>query len=105
MKISFVMPTRNREAVLAQTLGRLAELVLPRGVEAELIVVDNASSRKVSSAALRAGLRGAMDVRAIRLEKNRSAAARNLGAAHSRDRKSTRLNSSHQRISRMPSSA
>lgn len=84
MKISFVMPTRNREAVLAQTLSRLSELTLPRGVEAELIVVDNASSRKVSSAALRAGLRGAMDVRAIRLEQNRSAAARNFGAAHSR---------------------
>lgn len=72
-RIAYVLPTRDRAAVLARTLDLLGDL--PRH-EAQVIVVDNASSaRPVVPATLSNGL----GVSLIPLRSNAGAAARNAG--------------------------
>lgn len=73
--ISYVLPTRDRPAVLARTLAKLGEL---SAHEAEVIVVDNASAEPVR---LEPVLANGITVRVVRLERNAGAAGRNAGAA------------------------
>ncbi len=75
---SIIIPTRNRSAILGETLGRLHGL--PDG-RFEIIVVDNGSTDV--STALREEFGG---VRWIDLDRNLGCAARNLGAAAARGR-------------------
>jgi GT2 family glycosyltransferase len=71
--ISYVLPTRNRPTILAETLRALAKL--PRH-DAELIIVDNASDMPFDAPAR---LENGVRVEVLRLPENRSTAARNAG--------------------------
>ncbi len=78
--ISYVLPTRDRTEVLARTLASLGGLEHPGG-DAEVLVIDNAS---VPPAAAPPRLANGLPVAMLRLEENRAAAARNLGAQEAR---------------------
>lgn len=71
--ISYVLPTRNRESVLARTMQALADLPAHA---AEVIVLDNASTQPVI---VPKTLANGLGVRSARLSRNLGAAARNLG--------------------------
>lgn len=77
MKLSMIIPTRDRPEVLRETLVRL-ELLDPIDLGAcELLIIDNASSQPLD---LPGHLANGIEVRGIRLETNIHAAARNIGA-------------------------
>src|SRR3989344_5164888 len=48
-KLSIIVPVYNEERTIAELIGRLAKLVLPSGVEKEIIVVDDGSSDRTSA--------------------------------------------------------
>jgi GT2 family glycosyltransferase len=74
--IAFVLPTRDRPELLARTLACLGALEPSRLVGAQVIVVDNASSPRVS---VPERLENGLAARVVRLERNLGAAARNHG--------------------------
>ena len=49
MKASIIIVTRDRAADLKQTLHAMRDLVVPDGMEAEIMVVDNGSGRRKGS--------------------------------------------------------
>ena len=78
MRISFIIPTRNRHEVLEETLGRIGSLVLTHlNAQCELVIVDNASTVAVEAPRR---LANGIPVRVIRIEMNRNTAARNIAA-------------------------
>ncbi|HYE63732.1 MAG TPA: glycosyltransferase [Phycisphaerales bacterium] len=83
--ISYVIPTRNRPERLKQTLWAIEALGDHRACGgAEVVVVDNASTeRLIMPAELACGGAGAVPVRAVLLDENMGAAARNIGVAES----------------------
>lgn len=72
--ISYIIPTRDRPEELAITLGALARTQHPEHVEAEVVVVDNAS-RHPPTPPLR--LRNGIPVRLVLRGANEAAASRN----------------------------
>ncbi|MDX2146492.1 MAG: glycosyltransferase [Planctomycetota bacterium] len=79
--ISFVLPTRDRGDMLCATLGRLDSIASELPVDAEVVVVDNASQVPAEHTAARALSSGALPTRFIRLDSNLGAAGRNAGVA------------------------
>lgn len=77
---SIVIPTRNRADVLAVTLAAVAQLRVPDGWQAELVVVDNGSTDDTPSLADKAVMEGIVG-KMIRLETPGVSRARNYGAA------------------------
>ena len=77
MQLSFIIPTRDRNDQLEQTLSRLGDLGGGLGEQAELIVCDNASKRPMQ---LPEVLPNGIAVTSIRLDRNHNTAARNIGA-------------------------
>jgi GT2 family glycosyltransferase len=75
--ISFIIPTRDRAAVLQGTLARLGRLPADQLGPAEIIIADNAST---IPPILPAALANQIPVRSIRLPRNIGAAARNEAA-------------------------
>lgn len=70
--ITYVMPTRDRHAVLERTLGAIGQL--PRH-EAEVLIIDNASAEPIRPCE---EIANGVPVRVVRSERNLCAAARNL---------------------------
>ena len=117
VSVSVILPTYNRATLLSRSIG---SVLVQTFEDLELIVVDD-GSRDDTADVVKAI--GDPRVRYVPLGRNRGlSAARNAGLAESRgeflafqdsddewhpekDRKSTRLNSSHPSKSRMPSSA
>ncbi|MEX0876456.1 MAG: glycosyltransferase family A protein, partial [Phycisphaerales bacterium] len=81
MRISFVIPTRDRVQELAYTLSRLGSLDASDLGDAELIVVDN-DSRDPSD--LPDTLSNGIPVTHVPLNENRGTAARNIAVRHAR---------------------
>lgn len=82
--IGYVIPTRDRTDQLLRTLSAIDRLGNHLSVGgAEVIVVDNASAVPV---ALPEHLPRGTRVRVVRLDENRGAAARNVGAEHADER-------------------
>lgn len=77
VKISMIIPTRDRPKVLRETLERLSQLDSDDLGECELLVIDNNSREPI---ALPDRLGNGLFVRHFRLTKNMHAAARNIGA-------------------------
>lgn len=75
--ISYIIPTRDRPSDLAVTLSAIARLAHPAGVEAEVIVVDNASRQTPTPPEK---LRNGLPVRLILRGANEAAASRNAAA-------------------------
>ncbi|MEM9064888.1 MAG: glycosyltransferase [Planctomycetota bacterium] len=73
MNIAYVIPTRNRNERLAETLDALGQLG-PH--DARVIVVDNASDQPPDVPAM---LSSGVPIELIELDSNRGAAARNIG--------------------------
>jgi len=78
--ITYVIPTRDRPSVLAETLSRLA--ALPHH-DAEVLLIDNASA---SAVRVGPGLANGLRVKVVRSEVNLCAAARNLAIEHASPR-------------------
>lgn len=87
--ISYVLPTRNRPTILAETLRALA--TLPRH-DAELIIVDNASDVSVDAPPR---LENGVPIEVLRLPDNRSSAARNAGCERAAARAGGRAHDDH----------
>lgn len=81
MKISVIIPTRDREAELAETLERIGRLKPSDLGLCELLVIDNDSRHPMD---LPDRLGNGVRVRGIRLESNTHAAARNIAATEAR---------------------
>lgn len=81
MRISFVIPTRDRVRELAHTLARLSSLDPDALMGAELIVVDNGSR---SPQSLPKVLDNGVGVRQVLMGENLGAGARNVGVEHAR---------------------
>ncbi len=87
MRVSFVIMTYNRRAVLAQTLGRLPELMAGEGLASgdwEAVVVDNGSSDGTAAWLANAAAEPASRVVPLPLGENRGCGARNAGVAAAR---------------------
>lgn len=76
MKLSIVIPTRDRRAQLLATLAALDRQVLPDGVSAELLICDNGSSDGTAEAL--DAWRGSLALRALHEPRE--------GASHARNR-------------------
>lgn len=80
MRLSLIIPTRNRHEELARTLGMIARYdPALLGESPELIVIDNESGRPVRTPPR---LANGVRTRVIRLDRNAGAAARNTAASH-----------------------
>ena len=90
-ELSIVVPAYNEEAVIGQLVASVQAEVPAHAADWELLVVDDGS---VDRTAALVAEQSAMDPR-----------VRVVPGAHKGDRKSTRLNTSHIPLSRMPSSA
>ena len=98
MRVSVVIPTYNSGPLLVEAVSSVLAQTAPPD---EVIVVDDGSTDDTADRMAAFGPR----VKFIRKENGGVSTARNRGMAEATDRKSTRLNSSHLRLSRMPSSA
>ncbi|SEM09365.1 Glycosyl transferase family 2 [Pseudoxanthomonas sp. GM95] len=76
--LSLILPAHDEALVLPQTLSVLQQAVLEAVIDAEIIVVDDASSDDTAALAIAAG------VEVIRIEARHIAAARNAGATIAR---------------------
>lgn len=81
MDLSFIIPTRDRQPQLLETLGLLGGLNPSCVGSAELIVLDNASREPFE---LPATLPNGIEVTLHRLDRNHNTAARNIGAERAR---------------------
>lgn len=77
---SLILPTHNRAEILARNLQRLSAVAAELPDDLEIIVVDNASTDQTDELVERRF----PDVRLIRLDRNRSTAARNEAANQAR---------------------
>jgi glycosyltransferase involved in cell wall biosynthesis len=76
--VSIIICTRSRAEHLHQTLGAIASICLPRGLKAELIVVDNASTDNTVQVVMQCGLTN-MHMRYLYEPRHGQCNARNLG--------------------------
>lgn len=56
-ELSIVIPAYNEEAIIAQVINELRQLLTRCGIDAEIIVVDDGSTDKTSDAAIQVGVR------------------------------------------------
>ena len=100
--VSIVVPTYNRAYCLAATVRSVVEQTYS---DWEMLLVDDGSTDGTSDLVART-FGQEPRVRYVRQPNGGVSSARNHGFRLAQgDRKSTRLNSSHERLSRMPSSA
>lgn len=78
MLVSFIVPAHNEEAVLGPTLTALRRAAAGAGVDAELIVVDDASTDATTQVAREAGAR-VVPVAFRQIGRTRNAGAREAG--------------------------
>lgn len=87
MRVSFVIMTYNRRAVLAQTLGRLPDLMAAEGLAAtqwEAVVADNGSSDGTGAWLAGVAAEPGSRVVALPLGENLGCGARNVGVERAR---------------------
>ena len=77
MKVTVIICTRNRSPQLTATLRSAQEMVIPKGLEWELLIVDNGSSD--NTAEVVRSFRNLLPIRYVREEIAGLANARNLG--------------------------
>ena len=82
-KLTVAVPTRNRAALLAETLTSVAALAIPEGIEAECLIIDNNSTDQTSDAVERFARHAPVPVRYIMEPRMGSSYARNRAVATS----------------------
>ena len=82
-KLTVAVPTRNRAALLAETLASVAALAIPEGIEAECLIIDNNSTDQTSDAVERFARHAPVPVRYIMEPRMGSSYARNRAVATS----------------------
>jgi glycosyltransferase involved in cell wall biosynthesis len=82
-KLTVAIPSRNRAALLAETLASVAAQRIPEGIEAECLIVDNNSTDETSDAVERFARHAAIPVRYIVEPRMGSSYARNRAVATS----------------------
>ena len=96
IELTLLVPCLNEAATIGACVDAAQAAIRDLGVSGEVLVADNGSTD------------GSRDIAAAHGARVVPVPVRGYGAALSAgiaDRKSTRLNSSHERLSRMPSSA
>jgi glucosyl-dolichyl phosphate glucuronosyltransferase len=84
MRITIAVPTHNRSQLLQATLESVGALRLPRGVEAECVIVDNRSTDDTSSIVARFAPQSALPIRYIYESGAGSSYARNRAVEEAR---------------------